>query len=139
MDPKRNQNNDVVVILATISNFWVKKVLVDCESSVVIIFYDAYVQLESDSARQQKVNSPLTSFSGEMIEPLEEVMLTLSLDFYTKRFTEMVKFLVVKTPFTNNIILQRLSLNLVRAVTSTLNMKLKFHIPDGMAEAVGDE
>ncbi|KAL0389173.1 UNVERIFIED_CONTAM: Transposon Ty3-G Gag-Pol polyprotein [Sesamum calycinum] len=79
LDPMRNQNNDALVISATLSNFWVKKVLVDSGSSADIIFYDAYVQLGVDNAQLRKVNTPLTGFSGEMIEPLGEVTLPLSL------------------------------------------------------------
>ncbi|KAL0398230.1 UNVERIFIED_CONTAM: hypothetical protein Sradi_2166300 [Sesamum radiatum] len=79
LDPKRNQNNDALVISATLSNFWVKKVLVDSGSSADIIFYDAYAQLGVDNAQLRKVNTPLTGFSGEMIEPLGEVTLPLSL------------------------------------------------------------
>ncbi|KAL0285581.1 UNVERIFIED_CONTAM: hypothetical protein Scaly_2814600 [Sesamum calycinum] len=79
MDPMRNQNNDALVISATLANFLVKKVLVDSGSSTDIIFYDAFVQLGIDNAQLRKVNTPLTGFSGEMIEPLGEVMLPLSL------------------------------------------------------------
>ncbi|KAL0393113.1 UNVERIFIED_CONTAM: hypothetical protein Sradi_2534100 [Sesamum radiatum] len=93
LDPMRNQNNDALVISATLSNFWVKKVLVDSGSSADIIFYDAYVQLGVDNAQLRKVNTPLTGFSGEMIEPLGEVTLPLSLGSYPKRSTKMVKFL----------------------------------------------
>ncbi|KAL0318861.1 UNVERIFIED_CONTAM: hypothetical protein Sangu_2042300 [Sesamum angustifolium] len=74
MDPMRNQNNDVLVISATLANFLVKKVLVDSGSSTDIMFYDAYVQLGIDNAQLRKVNTPLTGFSGEMIEPLGELM-----------------------------------------------------------------
>ncbi|KAL0285174.1 UNVERIFIED_CONTAM: hypothetical protein Sangu_2790300 [Sesamum angustifolium] len=79
MDPMRNQNNDALVISATLANFLVKKVLVDSGSSADIMFHDAYVQLGIDNAQLRKVNTPLTGFSGEMIEPLGEVMLPLSL------------------------------------------------------------
>ncbi|KAL0434447.1 UNVERIFIED_CONTAM: hypothetical protein Slati_2779000 [Sesamum latifolium] len=115
----RNQNNDALVILATLSNFWVKKVLVDSESSTDIIFYDAYAQLGIDNVQLRKVNTPLTGFSGEMIEPLRKVTLPLSLGSYPKRSTKMVKFLVVKAPSTYNIILGRPSLNIFRAIVST--------------------
>ncbi|KAL0381133.1 UNVERIFIED_CONTAM: hypothetical protein Sangu_0177600 [Sesamum angustifolium] len=134
----RNQNNDALVISATLSNFWVKKVLVDSGSSADIIFYDAYVQLGVDNAQLRKVNTPLTGFSGEMIEPLGEVTLPLSLGSYPKRSTKMVKFLVVKAPSAYNI-LGRPSLNLFRAIASTFHMKLKFPTSDGVGEAVGDE
>ncbi|KAL0441205.1 UNVERIFIED_CONTAM: hypothetical protein Sradi_0059400 [Sesamum radiatum] len=116
LDPMKNQNNDALVISATLSNFWVKKVLVDSGSSADIIFYDAYVQLGVDNAQLRKVNTPLTGFSGEMIEPLGEVTLPLSLGSYPKRSTKMVKFLVVKAPSAYNIILGRPSLNLFRAI-----------------------
>ncbi|KAK4406445.1 hypothetical protein Sango_0651000 [Sesamum angolense] len=86
-----------------------------------------------------KVNTPLTGFSGEMIEPLGEVMLPLSLGSLSKRSTKMVKFLVVKAPSAYNIILGRLSLNIFRAIASTFHMKLKFPTSVGVGEAVGDE
>ncbi|KAL0420150.1 UNVERIFIED_CONTAM: hypothetical protein Sradi_1428500 [Sesamum radiatum] len=105
MNPMRNQNNDALVISATLANFLVKKVLVDSGSSADIMFYDAYVQLGIDNAQLRKVNTPLTGFSGEMIEPLREVMLPLSLGSLPKRSTKMVKFLVVKAPSAYNIIL----------------------------------
>ncbi|KAK4389521.1 hypothetical protein Sango_2289100 [Sesamum angolense] len=66
MDPMRNQNNDALVISATLANFLVKKVLVDSGSSADILFYDAYVQLGIDNAQLQKVNTPLTGFSGSI-------------------------------------------------------------------------
>ncbi|KAK4408079.1 Transposon Ty3-G Gag-Pol polyprotein [Sesamum angolense] len=135
----RNHNNDTLVISAPLSNFWVKKVLVDSGSSADIIFYDAYVQLGVDNAQLRKVNTPLIGFSGEMIEPLGEVTLPLSLGSYPKRSTKMVKFIVVKAPSTYNIILGRPSLNLFRAIASTFHMKLKFPTSDGVGEAVGDE
>ncbi|KAL0371758.1 UNVERIFIED_CONTAM: hypothetical protein Scaly_0857400 [Sesamum calycinum] len=112
MDPMRNQNNDALVISATLANFLVKKVLVDSGNSADIMFYDAYVQLGIDNAQLRKVNTPLTGFSGEMIESLGEVMLPLSLGSLPKRSTKMVKFLVVKAPSAYNIILGRPSLNL---------------------------
>ncbi|KAK4400638.1 hypothetical protein Sango_1169900 [Sesamum angolense] len=139
IDPMRNQNNDALVISATLANFLVKKVLVDSGNSADIIFYDAFVQLGIDNAQLQKVNTPLTGFSGEMIESLGEVMLPLSLGSLGKRFTKMVKFLVIKAPSTYNIILGRPNLNLFRAIASTFHMKLKFPTSVGVGEAVADE
>ncbi|KAL0376697.1 UNVERIFIED_CONTAM: hypothetical protein Scaly_0787300 [Sesamum calycinum] len=102
MDPMRNQNNDALVISATLANFLVKKVLVDSGSLADIMFYDAYVQLGIDNAQLRNVSTPLTGFSGELIEPLGEVMLPLSLGSLPKRSTKMVKFLVVKAPSAYN-------------------------------------
>ncbi|KAL0337407.1 UNVERIFIED_CONTAM: hypothetical protein Scaly_2015800 [Sesamum calycinum] len=112
LDPMRNQNNDALVISATLSNFWVKKVLVDSGSSADIIFYDAYVQLGVDNAQLRKVLIRKIHQNGEVP--------------------------VVKAPSAYNIILGRPSLNLFRAIASTFHMKLKFPTSDG-GEAVGDE
>ncbi|KAL0317554.1 UNVERIFIED_CONTAM: hypothetical protein Sangu_2169700 [Sesamum angustifolium] len=139
MDLMRNQNNDALVISATLANFLIKKVLVDSGSSADIIFYDAFVQLGIDNAQFRKVNTPLTSFSGEMIKLLGEVMLSLSLSSLPKRSTKMVKFFVIKAPSAYNIILGKPSLNLFRAIASTFHMKLKFPTYVGVGEAVGDE
>ncbi|KAL0383060.1 UNVERIFIED_CONTAM: hypothetical protein Scaly_0593300 [Sesamum calycinum] len=139
MDPMRNQNNDALVISATLANFLVKKVLIDSGCSADIMFYDAYVQLGIDNAQLRKVNTSLTGFSGEMIESFGEVMLPLSLGSLPKRSTKMVKFLVVKAPSAYNIILGRTSLNLFRAIASTFHMKLKFPTSVGVGDAVGDK
>ncbi|KAL0340269.1 UNVERIFIED_CONTAM: hypothetical protein Sradi_4543700 [Sesamum radiatum] len=139
MDPMRNQNNDALVISATLANFLVKKVLIDSGSSADIMFYDAYVQLGIDDAQLRKVNTSLIGFNGEMIEPFGEVMLPLSLGSLPKRSTKMVKFLVVKAPSAYNIILGRPSLNLFRAIASTFHMKLKFPTSVGVGDAVGDK
>ncbi|KAL0319737.1 UNVERIFIED_CONTAM: hypothetical protein Sradi_5235200 [Sesamum radiatum] len=139
LNPSRNQNNDALVISATLSNFWVKKILVDSGSSVDIIFYHAYVKLGIDNAQLRSINTSLTGFSVEMIESLGEVTLPLSPGSYPKRSTKMVKFLVVRASSTYNIILRRPSLNLFQTITSILHMKLRFPTSEGIGEATGDE
>ncbi|XP_073125955.1 uncharacterized protein [Henckelia pumila] len=103
----RGTHNDALIISATISNFWVKKILVDLGSSVDIIFHDAFVKLGISNAQLTPVNTPLIGFSGEIVEALGEVTLPLSLGSYPKRSTKMVKFLVVKASSAYNVILGR--------------------------------
>ncbi|KAL0303252.1 UNVERIFIED_CONTAM: hypothetical protein Sradi_6193300 [Sesamum radiatum] len=122
-------NNDAVVISVTIANFWVKKVLVDSGSSADIIFYKAFSQMGINNAELTKVNTPLTSFSGSIVEPIGEVMLPISLGSYPKRVTRMVRFLVVDAPSAYNVILGRPSLNSFQAIASTYHLKLKFPTP----------
>ncbi|KAK4398072.1 hypothetical protein Sango_1282700 [Sesamum angolense] len=64
MDPMRNQNNDALVISATLANFLVKKVLIDSGSSADIMFYDAYVQLGIDNAQLRKAPSAYNIILG---------------------------------------------------------------------------
>ncbi|KAL2237686.1 UNVERIFIED_CONTAM: hypothetical protein Sindi_0960300 [Sesamum indicum] len=63
------------------------------------------IQLGIDNAELRKVTTPLTGFSSDMIQPMGEVMLPLSLGSHPKRSTKLVKFLVVKAPSAYNVIL----------------------------------
>ncbi|KAL0430666.1 UNVERIFIED_CONTAM: hypothetical protein Sradi_0692600 [Sesamum radiatum] len=131
-------NNEAVVIYATIANFCVKKVLVDSGSSADIIFYKAFSQKGINKTELTWVNTPLTSFSGSIVEPVGEVTLPMSLGSYPKWITKMVKFLVVDTPSAYNVILGRPSLNAFQAIASTYHLKLKFLTLNGIGEEVGD-
>ncbi|KAI3465839.1 hypothetical protein Pfo_022502 [Paulownia fortunei] len=139
LEGRREQHNDALVISATLSNFWVKKILVDSGSSADIIFYDAFLKLGIDNAQLSPVNTPLTGYGGEVVEALGEVALPFSLGSYPRRITKMVKFLVVNAPSTYNMILGRPSLNLFHAVASIYHMKLKFPTHEGIGEAIGDQ
>ncbi|XP_073121873.1 uncharacterized protein [Henckelia pumila] len=138
LENPRGTYNDALIILAKISNFWVKKILVDSGSSTDIIFHDAFVKLGISNAHLTPVNTPLVGFFGEVFEALGEVTLPLSLGSYPKRSTKMVKFLVVKSSSAYNVILGRPSLNIFQAIGSTYHMKLKFPTPGGIGEAVRD-
>ncbi|XP_073159043.1 uncharacterized protein [Henckelia pumila] len=138
LEALRGEHNDSLVISAIISNFWVKKILVDSGSSADIIFHNAFVKLGIDNASLTPVNTPLVGFAGEIVEALGEVTLPLSLGSYPRRVTRMVKFLVVQSSSAYNVILGRPSLNLFRAISSTYHMKLKFPTPEGVDEATGD-
>ncbi|KAI3457174.1 hypothetical protein Pfo_013837 [Paulownia fortunei] len=132
LEGRREQYNDFLVISATLSNFWVKKILVDSGNSADIIFNDTFLKLNIDNVYVSLVITPLTGFKCEVVEVLGEVALPFSLGSYPRRITKMVKFLVVNTPSTYNMIFGRLSLNLFRAITSTYHMKLKFSTSEGI-------
>ncbi|KAL0453524.1 UNVERIFIED_CONTAM: Transposon Ty3-G Gag-Pol polyprotein [Sesamum latifolium] len=91
-----------------------------------------------NNAELTRVNTPLTSFSGSVVEPVGEVTFPMSLGSYPRRITKMVKFLVVNTPSAYNVILGRSSLNVFQAIASTYHLKLKFPTPNGIGEEVGD-
>ncbi|KAL0386820.1 UNVERIFIED_CONTAM: hypothetical protein Sradi_2563800 [Sesamum radiatum] len=131
-------NNDAIVISATVSNFWVKKILIDSGSSADILFHGAFAQMGIGSSKLIPVNTPLTSFSGDIVEPLGEISLPVSLGTYPQRATKFIKFLVVDSPSAYNMILGRPSLNMFRAVASTYHLKIKFPTPDGVGEEIGD-
>ncbi|KAL0395966.1 UNVERIFIED_CONTAM: hypothetical protein Scaly_0045000 [Sesamum calycinum] len=92
-----------------------------------------------NNAELTRINTPLTSFSGNIVEPIGEVTLPISLGSYPRRATKMIKFLVVDAPSAYNVILGRPSLNSFQAIASTYHLKLKFPTPVGIGEEIGDQ
>ncbi|XP_073137629.1 uncharacterized protein [Henckelia pumila] len=132
------EHNDALVVSATISNFWVKKMLVDSGSSADIIFLNAFVKMRIDNAQLTPISTPLVGFSREVVKALGEITLPLSLGSYPRRVTKMVNFLVVNASSAYNVILGCPSLNMFKAIGSTYHIKLKFPTSEGIGEVVGD-
>ncbi|KAL0378353.1 UNVERIFIED_CONTAM: hypothetical protein Sradi_3140800 [Sesamum radiatum] len=131
-------HNDALVISATVSNFWVKKVLVDTGSAADILFFAAFSQMGIGMDMLTKVNTPLVGFNGSVVEPMGEIALPISIGTAPHRATRMLKFLVVDAPSSYNIIMGRPCLNSFKAVASTYHMKLKFPVYRGIGKEKGD-
>ncbi|KAL0404433.1 UNVERIFIED_CONTAM: hypothetical protein Sradi_2084100 [Sesamum radiatum] len=73
------QHNDALVISATVSNFWVKKVLVDTGSAADILFFTAFSQIGIWTKMLRRVNTPLVGFNGSAVKPMGEIALPISI------------------------------------------------------------
>ncbi|KAL0420395.1 UNVERIFIED_CONTAM: hypothetical protein Slati_3062400 [Sesamum latifolium] len=131
-------HNDALVISSTVSNFWVKKVLVDSESMKNILFFTAFSQMGIGANMLTKVNIPLVGFNGSVVEPLGEIALPNSIGTALHRATRMLNLFVVDAPSSYNIIMGGPSLNSFRSVASTYHMKLKFRTYRAIGEEKGD-
>ncbi|KAL2243756.1 UNVERIFIED_CONTAM: hypothetical protein Sindi_0493600 [Sesamum indicum] len=131
--------NDPMVVKLDIANFTVHKVLIDSGSSADIIFKSVVDKMGLENARLELVKTPLVGFGGSEVASLGTVELPVSMGEEPKRKTLMVKFLVVDTSFTYNVILGRPGLNSFRAVISTYHMKMKFPTEYGIGEVSCDQ
>ncbi|XP_011085656.1 uncharacterized protein LOC105167581 [Sesamum indicum] len=113
------EQNDPMVVKLDIANFTVHKVLIDSGSSADIIFKNVVDRMGLENARLEPVKTPLVGFGGSEVASLGTIELPVSMGEEPKRKTLMVKFLVVDTPFTYNVIMGRRELNSFRAVIST--------------------
>ncbi|XP_020554491.1 uncharacterized protein LOC110013115 [Sesamum indicum] len=134
-----NFMNDPMVVKLDIVNFAVHKVLIDSRSSTDIIFKSVVDKMGLENARLEPVKTPLVGIGGSEVSSLGTIELPVSMGEEPKRKTLMVKFLVVDTPFTYNVILGRLGLNSFRAVISTYHMKMKFPMEYEIGEVLCDQ
>ncbi|XP_059658663.1 uncharacterized protein LOC132304989 [Cornus florida] len=121
------------------ANYAIHRVLIDNGSFADLLFIDAFDKMCIGKERLRPTKSPLVGFSGENVFPLGVVTLSLTAGTSPKQITVMVDFLVVDCPSTYNIILGRITLNVMRAVTSTYHLLIRFSIKQGIGELRGDQ
>ena len=120
--------------MLNIEGFNTKKILVDNGSSADIIYLFAFQQLKLDPKRLHSFESPLVSFSGDMVYPNGIVTLTVTMGTQPRQLTRQLDFLVVDCPPSYNVIIGRPTLNKWKAATSTYCLKVKFPTDNGVGE-----
>ncbi|KAL0463060.1 UNVERIFIED_CONTAM: hypothetical protein Slati_0193600 [Sesamum latifolium] len=130
--------NDALVIFATIANYTVQRIFVDSGSSMDILFIKVYQQMELGDVPLEPVDTLLYGFAGEVVHPLGQISLPISLGIEPARKTRIVRFMVVDMPFAYNLVLGRPTLNVFQAIISTYHMKLKFPVGNRIGEVQGD-
>ncbi|CAA0828801.1 Unknown protein, partial [Striga hermonthica] len=120
-------HNDALVITAEVSSFDVKRVFIDTGSSVDVMFYDCFVQINKELNMELKlVATALYVFNGGEMMPMGEVIFPVALGIGETRKVRMVRFMVVGAESSYNIIMGRTSLNAFQAVVSTYHMTIKY-------------
>ena len=84
-------------------------------------------------------NAPLVGFGGTKVYPLGAITLPITIGDYPQQITRDVTLFVVDCSFAYNAIIGRPTLNLLKAVTSTYHLMIKFHIEYRVWELRGDQ
>lgn len=106
-------HDDLFVIEAEISNYYVKRVLIDNGNSVNIIFLPAYQEMEISVDELLHAAIPLQGFTRDSISSTENICLPLTIGTTPQRTTVLTSFYVVDCPSAYNIILGRPALNIL--------------------------
>ncbi|CAL9020923.1 unnamed protein product [Prunus brigantina] len=72
-------HGDPLIIRADISNFDVGRILVDIDSSVSVMFADAFNELQVPTHLLDRSITPLVSFSGDVVQPIGSIHLPISI------------------------------------------------------------
>ena len=125
--------------MLNIEGFNTKKILVDNGSFADIIYLSAFQQLKLDPKRLHSFESPLVSFSGDMVYPNGIVTLTVTMGTQPRQLTRQLDFLVVDCPPSYNVIIGRPTLNRWKVATSTYCLKVKFPTDNRVGEVRRDQ
>ncbi|RRT65793.1 hypothetical protein B296_00017391 [Ensete ventricosum] len=72
-------HDDVLVISICIANVQVKRVMVETDSSVDVLYHDAFLKLGLTATDLTPMSSTLTRFTGDSITPLRTTLLLVTL------------------------------------------------------------
>ena len=135
----QHPHHDPLVIRAVVANKTVHRVLVDNGSSADIIFASAFNKMGIRREKLEPVSTHMRGFSREKVLPLGSIQLVLTLGDPPCQATTTARFLVVKAPSAYNMLLDRPSLNAIKAIPSAYHMMIKFPTMSGVGMVRGDQ
>ena len=139
MEGCQHSHDDPLVIRVVIANKKIHRVLVDNGSSPDIIFASAFDKLGIGREKLEPVNTYLCGFSGERVLPLGSIQLVLTFGDPPFQATTKVRFLIVDAPSAYNMLLDRPSLNTLRAIPYAYHMVIKFPTANGVGMVRGNQ
>jgi len=119
------QDNDPMVISVVTVGRKVHRVLVDQGSSTNVIFWLTFNKLQLSPDQLRPYGGYLYGFTGDQVEVQGHIELRTTFTDGTTSRTANIRYLVVSTPSTYNILLGRPTLNKIEAVASLRHKKMK--------------
>ncbi|CAA0822096.1 Unknown protein, partial [Striga hermonthica] len=130
----------VISFKAEVASFDVKRVFIDTGSSVDVMFYDCFMQINKELNMELKLlTTSHYGFNGGEVMSMGEISLPVALGAGDLRKVRMVRFVVVGAESSYNIIMGRTSLNAFQAVVSTYHLTIKYPVGENVGEIVGDQ
>lgn len=131
-------HDDTLVISVRIANAQLKRIVVDTESSIDILYLDAFQKLSLTKEDLTMIMSMLTRVTRDSISPLGIVVLSVTLGEEPRSKTIMVTFMVLELPSSYNAILGCPTLNKFRTIISSYHQAIKFPMRARVGEVRSD-
>ncbi|XP_012834227.1 PREDICTED: uncharacterized protein LOC105955075 [Erythranthe guttata] len=130
---------DPLLITINVGGYDVTHAFVDSGSSVDVISYDCFQQMELDLP-VFPVTTPIFEFTGGSLTPVGQVKIPVTIGTPPHTWTLAVNFVIVEgSPTSYNIVICRPMMHIFRAVPSTIHQKLKFPVNGAIGEVRGDQ
>ncbi|KAL5578015.1 hypothetical protein UlMin_019714 [Ulmus minor] len=127
-----------IVVSLRIASRKVYKILIDNGSSVDILFRSTLNKMNLMGVKFEQIKSELYGFTGDSVSSEGVLNLPVELGTHPCQHIQFVNFVVVDCPSSYNAIIGRPTLNIIRAVTSTYHLLVKFPTMGGIVALKGD-
>ncbi|XP_059461787.1 uncharacterized protein LOC132190753 [Corylus avellana] len=134
----RFAGGDALVVTLIVANHNVHRFLVDDGSSADILYWSTFKKLNLGQEKIVPTNYPLMGYAGEQVQPVGSIELQITAGSYPRQVMVMIRFLLVDRPPAYKAIIGRTALNELKAITSTLQLKIKFPTDHGVGEVKDD-
>lgn len=136
LDP---DHNEALVVTLDVAENEVKRILVDNGSSVNIVFEHTLNRMKLGHIRMDSCfKDPLYGFRHNMVSIKGLIYLPILFGTAPEQISHIIKFYVISSSSSYNMILGRPTLTKLRAITSTTHLNVKFPTPGGIGEIKGD-
>ena len=128
-------HDDALVVTLRIGGYDVRRVLVDQGSGAEIMYPYLYKGLKLKPEDLVSYDSPLVGFDGKTVIPKGQIRLSIQVGSNVVK----VDFIVVNVYSPHTAIMARTWLHAMRAVSSTLHLKVKYPSRDQVEELIGSQ
>ncbi|XP_074374612.1 uncharacterized protein LOC141715023 [Apium graveolens] len=133
------EHNQALVVTFDIAENEVQRILIDNGSSVNIVFEHTLNRMRLGHLRMDPcLEDPLYGFRNNMIPIRGVIYLPMVFGATPRQVSHVMKFYVISAASSYNMILGRPTISKLRAIPSTIHLKLKFPTPGGIGELRGD-
>ncbi|XP_073109452.1 uncharacterized protein [Elaeis guineensis] len=132
-------HNDVVAVIANITDFNVHRIFIDNESLVDILYFSIFIQIGFTLNQLGRFDIPIQDFSEDSMILEGMIRLPVTIGTASKWMTIQVNFLVVKLSLVYNAILNCPSLWTVKAIMSSYHLMVKFPTPNRVGQIRGNQ
>ncbi|XP_022158943.1 uncharacterized protein LOC111025398 [Momordica charantia] len=132
-------HNYVLVTSLKIANTKVHRILADGGSSTDIISLTAYKAMDLGEKLLKNRPTPLIGFGGERVIPEGKIELLVTFGSGLRSIIKMIEFLVIDYASSNNAILEKPTIHMLKVIPSTHHQSLKFPTLGGIGEIKGEQ
>lgn len=133
-------DDDPMVVTIQIFKWDVKRVLIDPGSSADILYYETLERMGLDPEQLQPFKGNLPGFTGEQVHVRGYITLRTTFGTGSQAKSIRVRYLVVNSPYSYNIIIGRPTFNLLGAFLSTKFLVMKYPLDNGKVGTIrGDQ